>query len=151
MKNKSSHLFLKQTLIFLLIVIFQFIVGFAFAQKGTIRGAIYEQSTGEPLYGVSVLVKESSIGSITDFDGKFEIQIAPGTYSLQISYISYGSVEIQQVEVKDGAVTVLNDVLMLEDVSELETVTVSAEQDFFHLSMPSLISRIILSDLQISN
>ena len=127
MKNKSSHLFLKQTLILLLIVIFQFIVGFAFAQKGTIRGAIYEQSTGEPLYGVSVLVKESSIGSITDFDGKFEIQIAPGTYSLQISYISYGSVEIQQVEVKEGAVTVLNDVLMLEDVSELETVTVSAE------------------------
>ncbi len=85
MKNKSSNLFLKRTSILILIVIAQFIAGFAFAQTGTIRGAVYEQSTGEPLFGVSVLVKESSTGAITDFDGKFEIKIAPGTYSLQVS------------------------------------------------------------------
>lgn len=127
MKDKSSNLFPKRTLLLLLVIFFQFLVSFAFAQKGSIRGAIYEQSTGDPLYGVSVLVREFSVGSITDFDGKFEIQLAPGMYSLQISYISYISVEIQQVEVKEGVVTVLNDVLMLEDASELEGVTVSAE------------------------
>lgn len=126
MKNKSSKLFLKRTLILLLIVIAQFIAGFAFAQTGTIRGAVYEQSTGEPLFGVSVLVKELSTGAITDFDGKFEIQVAPGTYSLQISYMSYSTVELTSVEVKEGAVFVANDIMMLEEASELETVTVSA-------------------------
>jgi TonB-dependent receptor len=126
MKNKSSNMFLKRTLILLLIVIAQFIAGFAFAQTGTIRGAVYEQSTGEPLFGVSILVKELSTGAITDFDGKFEIQIAPGTYTLQISYMSYSTVELTNVEVKEGAVFVANDIMMLEEASELETVTVSA-------------------------
>lgn len=124
MKNKSSKLFLKRTSILLLIVIAQFIAGFAFAQTGTIRGTIFEESTGEPLFGVSVLVKELSTGAVTDFDGKFEIQATPGTYTLQVSYISYSTVEFTSVVVTSDEVTVLNDILMKEDASELETVTV---------------------------
>ena len=69
----------KATLAIVLVVIFQLLAGFAFAQNGTIRGAVFEESTGEPLFGVSVLVKELATGAVTDFDGKFEIQVAPGT------------------------------------------------------------------------
>lgn len=119
-------MYLKRTLFLLLVVVAQFIAGFTFAQTGTIRGAVYEQSTGEPLFGVSVLVKEISTGAVTDFDGKFEIKVAPGTYTLQISYLSYSTVDITAVEVTEGSVFVVNDVLMLEEASELETVTVSA-------------------------
>ncbi len=126
MKNKSKSVFLKRTLILILIIITQFIAGFAFAQKGIIRGAIFEEGSGEPLYGVSILVKETSTGAITDFDGKFEIQIDPGTYTLQISYISYATVELTGVEVKAGETVVLNDILMAEEASELETVTIAA-------------------------
>ncbi|SFG46719.1 TonB-dependent receptor [Algoriphagus hitonicola] len=100
--------------------------GYSFAQKGTLRGAIYEEATGEPLFGVSVLVKELGIGAVTDFDGKFEIQADPGTYTLQISYISYSTVELTAVEIKGSEVTVLNDILMAEEASELETVTIAA-------------------------
>ncbi len=100
--------------------------GYAQAQNGIIRGTIFEESTGEPLFGVSVLVKELSTGAVTDFDGKFEIQVAPGTYTLQFSYISYSTVELTSVEVSAGGVNVLSDILMKEDASELETVTVQA-------------------------
>lgn len=109
-----------------LLILTQFLAGFAFAQKGTLRGAIFEEATGEPLFGVSVLVKETSTGAVTDFDGKFEIQVDPGTYTLQISYISYSTVELTAVEVKAGEVNVINDILMAEEASDLETVTVSA-------------------------
>lgn len=117
---------MKRTFYLFLAVFILFSTGFAQAQNGTIRGAVYEESTGEPLFGVSVLVKELSTGAVTDFDGKFEIQVAPGTYTLQISYISYTTVELTSVVVTAGQVNVLSDLMMKEDASELETVTVQA-------------------------
>lgn len=126
MKKNSNKVFMKRTLIIVLVVLSQIIAGFAFAQKGTIRGTIFEEGTGEPIFGVSVLVKETSTGAITDFDGKFEIQVEPGSYTLQISYISYATLELTAVEVKAGETNVLNDILMAEEASELETVTIAA-------------------------
>lgn len=117
---------MKRTLYLFIAVFLLFTSGFAQAQNGIIRGTIFEEATGEPLYGVSILVKELSTGAITDFDGKFEIQVAPGTYTIQVSYISYTTVELASVIVKAGEVNILNDVLMAENASELETVTVQA-------------------------
>ncbi|GAB3227825.1 TonB-dependent receptor [Algoriphagus aestuariicola] len=126
MKNKASKSLMKTSVAIVLLVLFQLLTGFAFAQNGTIRGAVYEESTGEPLFGVSVLIKELSTGAVTDFDGKFEIQVAPGTYTIQVSYISYTTFELTSVEVSSGEVNVLQDILMKEEASELETVTVQA-------------------------
>ncbi len=126
MNKKKQELPIKPLVVLLLIIAFQLITGFVFAQNGTIRGAIFDESTGEPLYGVSVLVKETSTGAVTDFDGKFEIQVAPGAYTLQISYISFATVNLTEVVVESGKVNVLSDVLLKSEESELETVTVSA-------------------------
>lgn len=126
MKNFTPKSKIARSAAFALIVLFQMITGFAYAQTGTIRGTIYEESTGEPLFGVSVLVRETSTGAVTDFDGKFEIKVAPGTYTLQISYISYSTVELTSVVVEDGKVAVISDILMKEEASELETVTIAA-------------------------
>lgn len=126
MKNKSKKMASKSLVLVLLIVLAQLLTGFVFAQNGTIRGTIFDEKTGEPLFGVSVLVKETSTGTVSDFDGKFEIQVAPGTYSLQISYLSYATIGLTDVVVTAGQVTVLNDLLMAEEASELETVTIAA-------------------------
>ncbi|MHA7131907.1 TonB-dependent receptor [Algoriphagus namhaensis] len=119
-------MFKKRTLTLVLIVLSQFFVAFAIAQDGILRGTIFEEATGDPLYGVSILVKETSTGAITDFDGKFEIKVAPGNYSLQISYLSYATVQLTDVAVAAGEVTVIGEIMMAEETSELETVTVSA-------------------------
>ena len=126
MNKKKQELPLKPLAILILIIAFQLLTGFVFAQNGTIRGAIFDESTGEPLFGVSVLVKETSTGAVTDFDGKFEIQVAPGSYTLQISYISFSTFSLTEVLVEADKVTVLPDILIKEEESELETVTVSA-------------------------
>ncbi|WP_332914374.1 carboxypeptidase-like regulatory domain-containing protein [Algoriphagus boritolerans] len=116
---------MKRTILFLAVFIL-LTTGFAQAQNGIIRGTIFEEASGEPLYGVSVLVKELSTGAVTDFDGKFELQVAPGTYTIQVSYLSYTTINITSLAVAAGEVKVLDDLLMKEEASELETVTVQA-------------------------
>ncbi len=73
----------------------------AFAQS-TIKGLVKDAS-GEPVISASVLVTGTSNGVQTDFDGNFEINVAPGT-QLTISYIGYVK---QQVAAKNGMVVVL--------------------------------------------
>jgi outer membrane receptor protein involved in Fe transport len=96
-------------------------------QKGTVRGAIYDDLTGEALIGVSVQVKNTTFGAVTDIDGKFSINLAPGTYALQVSYISYQTISIEGLAVRAGEVTLLVNVRLKEDVQTLENVVVTAE------------------------
>lgn len=117
---------LRASFALVLIILFQLLAGFAFAQNGTIRGTVFDESNGDPLFGVSVLVKELSTGAVTDFDGKFEIQVAPGTYTLQVSYISFSTVELTEVVVVAGEVKILDDILMAESAFELEVFTSTA-------------------------
>ncbi len=98
-----------------------------FAQKGTIRGTVIEDSSGEPLFSVTVVIAGTSTGAITDFDGKFSIQVEPGVYDLQISFVSFRTVNITGLEVKPGDVTVIEQVRLEEDVEELEAVVVTAQ------------------------
>lgn len=100
---------------------------FALAQKGTIRGSIYDGTNGEALIGVLVQVKDNTAGAVTDFDGKFSISIEPGTYTLQISYISYQKIVIESIVVKDQEVTLVENISLKEDVQTLDAVVVTAQ------------------------
>jgi TonB-linked SusC/RagA family outer membrane protein len=74
---------------------------------------------GSPLPGATVQAKGSeSIGSITDFDGKFTIALKAGETKLIVSYVGFVS---QQIDVKEQ-----NNILVTldQDVSELEEVVV---------------------------
>lgn len=79
---------MKKILVAFTFLVFAAIPQLVFAQQGTIRGNIIDEGLGEPLIGVSVLVKETQTGAVTDLDGAFEIKLAPGTYSLVASFIS---------------------------------------------------------------
>ncbi len=50
---------------------------------------------GDPLIGASVLVKGTSIGTVTDLDGKFSLDVPEGAEELVFSYTGYASREIQ--------------------------------------------------------
>lgn len=95
--------------------------------KGRIAGKIVDKKTGEELIGVSVQIQGTSIGAVTDFEGKYVIaSIQPGTYSLIISYISYNKKIISGVEVKPKDITSVN-VAMEESTRDLNEVVVQAE------------------------
>ncbi len=97
------------------------------AQNGKVRGTIYEESTGETLVGVTVLVVGTTTGTMSDLDGQFTLDLVPGSYSIQFSYISYQTIVLEDVRVVSGQVTVLDDLIMKESSQVLAEVVVSAE------------------------
>ena len=64
----------------------------AFAQTAT---GVVKDKTGEPMIGVNVLVKGTTNGTITDFDGNFTIPDVPGNATLVVSYIGYLTKEVK--------------------------------------------------------
>jgi len=113
-----------------LILFLFFWIGFGsslHAQEGTIRGSVIDKNTGEALIGVNILVKGTSKGASTDVDGEFDIDLPPGTYDIRMSYVSYQSKTIEDVEVVSDEITVLNDIHMQAATEQMDEVVVSAE------------------------
>lgn len=60
------------------------------ANATTIEGVVIDQSTKEPIIGASVQVKGTSLGTVTDFDGKFKLNVDDTKSAvLIISYVGY--------------------------------------------------------------
>ncbi|MEL7020350.1 MAG: TonB-dependent receptor, partial [Bacteroidota bacterium] len=65
-----------------------FVAIFAFGQT-KLSGTIMDKSGKEPLIGASILVVGTSQGTVTDFDGKFDLQTTESTGQVRISYTGY--------------------------------------------------------------
>jgi uncharacterized protein YbaA (DUF1428 family) len=76
----------------LLMVAVLAITNLSYAQQRTITGQVTDAGDGSPIPGVNVIVKGTTNGTITDFDGKFTIQAAD-TDVLVFSYIGYVATE----------------------------------------------------------
>ncbi len=71
---------------------FLFLCGSVMAQR-TITGTVTDD-TGEPLIGASVLVEGSTIGTVTDIDGTYSLEVPTGEQTLQFSYTGYASKDV---------------------------------------------------------
>ena len=108
----------------------------AFAEIN-VKGKVIDADGAEPLIGVSVLVKGTSTGTVTDFDGNFELRV-PDNAVMQFSYIGYKSVEMPAAKTMN--ITLESDAQQLQEVVSLgyssvkkaelssAVVTVSAEE-----------------------
>ena len=90
---------------------------FAFSQGKQIQGVV-KDATGEPIIGANVLVKGTTNGVITDFDGNYSLTNVNSQDIIVFSYIGYTSQEI-----KVGSQTTIN-VTLKEDTETLEEVVV---------------------------
>lgn len=99
----------------------------ATAQTGKIRGTVYEEATGESLVGVTVFLPGTARGAMTDLDGQFSLDVEPGIYNVQFSYISYQTILLENVKVEAQKVTILQDLIMKENSQQLSEVLVVAE------------------------
>ncbi len=95
--------------------------------KGTLRGKVINKQN-EPVVGANVFVKETSEGVATDVEGRFELELKPGTYTLRISYVAFTNTTIQDVKVKAGEVNYLGNIEMSKDSNSLEGVVISADR-----------------------
>lgn len=84
------------------------------AAPGHITGVV-KSSTGEPIIGASVIVKGTSRGVVTDVNGAFSIEAAPGQ-TLQFSFLGYDRQEVQIGAQTELNIVLENDTQVLEDV-----------------------------------
>lgn len=90
------------------------------AQTVQITGKVTSAEDGNPIPGVSVLVKGTTVGTTTDFDGKYVLNVPKDASSLVFSFIGFKSQEIAV----SGQSTI--DVVLQPDVVGLEEVVVTA-------------------------
>jgi hypothetical protein len=86
------------------------------AQERTIRGVVKDTS-GEPVIGANVRVKNTTIGTATDINGNYTLVVPASANTLVATYIGMKEVE---VPITSNVV----DITMEEDVSDLEEVVV---------------------------
>ncbi len=87
-----------------------------FAQQRELTGTV-KDNKGEPLPGVSILVKSTNTGTATDMDGKYTLKVSTGDV-LVFSFIGY---KPQTIAIADQKVL---DVTMQDDVEQLQEVVV---------------------------
>lgn len=92
---------------------------FMFAQQQiTVSGTVMEKATGDPAIGVSILVKGTTNGTVTDIDGKYILPNVPSNATLVFSYIGMNTLE----EPINGRKVV--NVVLSEDVQALGEVVI---------------------------
>ena len=86
-----------------------------------VNGTVQDASTGEALIGVTILVKGTTQGTVTDFDGGFSLKVNEND-TLQLSYIGYTPVEISI-----GTRSALGMIKMMAETVSLEDVTITGQ------------------------
>jgi TonB-linked SusC/RagA family outer membrane protein len=110
------------------VVIFSIFTITTYAQTIEGFGKVLDKETNSPLPGATIVIKDSSNGVTSDFDGNFKIKSSLGDV-LVVSYIGYNSIEVVVVESEMI-------ILMEPDLAELEEVTISV--GYFDVSKKDL-------------
>ena len=96
----------------------------AFSQiTGTVSGVVTNED-GNGLPGANILIKGTSLGAATAFDGKYVInKVPPGQYTLVVTFMGYQSTE-KEIAISANA-TVTADFALAEDVLLMDAVVVT--------------------------
>ncbi|MEM8583088.1 MAG: carboxypeptidase-like regulatory domain-containing protein [Bacteroidota bacterium] len=99
------------------------ILGLGFALSATAQGTLSGTITdadGEALFGVNILVKSNATGTISDFDGRYELSVPEGSQTVVFSYTGYSTYELN-IDVSSGSsytqdITLSQDALLLDEL-----------------------------------
>ncbi len=106
---------------------------FSWAQGAGISGTIYDANTKAPLAFVSVTLKGTNTGTVTDIDGQFSFNTLPADAVLLVSYIGYKASEFKTTK------TTVPVSLFIEPADgQLESVIVSTNENPAHRIIKSL-------------
>ncbi len=115
---------------------------------GKIAGRVLDKNTGEPLIGANVIIKGTYLGASTDEDGSyFILQVPPGTYNLEFSYIGYRKVTIQNVKITADLTAQVSVKMQMEAV-ESDEVVVVAERKLVQHDVTSTLTSTTREEMQ---
>lgn len=112
-----------------ILVLITLISSLSFAQdKVQISGKVLDgEMANEPLLGATVIIKDTTTGAQTDFDGNYTLSITPGTYTLEYSYVGYNT-STEDVILISGNDVQLNKTLKANSLDQVVIVAETNKQ-----------------------
>jgi hypothetical protein len=116
---------------------------------GKIAGRVVDKETREPLIGLNVVVKGTSLGAATDIDGYYAIlSVPPGIHNIITSMIGYSTVTVNGVRVLIDQTATVN-VEMESQAIESGVVEVVAERHVVKKDVSSSVSTVQPEELEV--
>ena len=106
-------------------------LGTAAAQQPAIlQGKVLDAATGEPLIGAQVVLAGTDRGTVTDVDGRYRLDVEPGTASIDVQYLGYAGKTVTGIRIEAGRTT-FQDVALEPEAVQAEgiRVVISAEEE----------------------
>lgn len=113
---------MKKFLVIILLILSQVIS----AQQGTLKGTLTDKETNnEPLPFTNVLIKGTTIGTTTDFDGNYSLKVPAGNHIVVFSFLGYKEIQ-KSFSIKAGETVVINQILSAEEGVALDDIVITA-------------------------
>jgi len=141
-KSKFQHNILRKLKLLALFCAFSVAI---MAQTKTISGVVTTSENGESLIGVTIMIKGTSTGTVTDLDGKYSIQIPNNDAILMFSMIG-----MKKVELKAGASQVLN-VVLSPDTRIMDEVVVTGYSTQKKADLTGAVTVVDVNDMKKNN
>lgn len=98
------------------------------AQKGTLKGRVYNEINNESIPFANILLEGTQMGTTTDEDGQYEFEdLEPGIYNLTCSFLGFQTVYIQEITISSTSTTEI-DIAMTEESALLDQVIVRSNR-----------------------
>ncbi|MEM6700908.1 MAG: carboxypeptidase-like regulatory domain-containing protein, partial [Bacteroidota bacterium] len=104
----------------------------------TLTGWVKDKESNEPLIGASVLIVGTTLGTVTDFDGSFELLVDDLPTTLQFSYTGYAPIEQIITEAKEEIKISLESEAITTDVIEVRGQRIDERKKSAALTIESL-------------
>jgi len=115
---------------------------------GKIAGKVTEKETGEPLVGANVIVKGTTLGTVTDINGYYSILLVPpGVQTVLVSMVGYSSVTVNEVRVRIDETSPV-DVQLAQAEIKMGAVTIIAEQNVVRKDVSGSVSAVQPQEIQ---
>ena len=130
------------------IMLFFAFTSIAFSQNGSVKGTI-TNNNNNPLYGVNIILKNTTKGSLSNEKGYFEVNnITKGDYLISISYLGYKTKEIA-VSIKNNETVDLETILLYEGNELLQEVVIDTNRDNkFSRKQSAYVSKMPLKNIE---
>ena len=94
--------------------------------KGTLKGLLTDKEVNnEPLPFANILVKGTTIGTTTDFDGNYILKLPAGAHKIEFSFLGYKTIT-KDIIIKAGQTITINEVMSAEEGVSLDEIVVKS-------------------------
>ncbi|MGJ8743847.1 carboxypeptidase-like regulatory domain-containing protein [Polaribacter sp.] len=112
---------MKKFLFITFLALSQFIIA---QDTGTLKGLLSDKETNnEPLPFANVIIKGTSIGTTTDFDGYYVLKVPAGNHTIVFSFLGYKTIQ-KPFTISAGQTVTINETLSAEEGVALEDVVI---------------------------